>query len=69
MWKEALSNKSDVICVQETHFSTAAAPSCNHRSFPHVFTANAHNKTKGVLTETQWHLRFMTQLKIPEDTI
>lgn len=50
MWKEALSNNSDIICVQETHFSADAAPSCTHRNFPYVYTAKAHNKTKGVLT-------------------
>lgn len=50
MWKEALSNKSDIICVQETHFSTTATPSCTHRNFPYIFSANAQNKMKGVLT-------------------
>lgn len=50
MWREATSNRADILCVQETHFSAISPPVCSHRSFPHVFTANAPNKTRGGLT-------------------
>lgn len=50
LWKEALAHHSDILCVQETHFKSSNPPKCSHKKFPHIFTANGDNKTKGVLT-------------------
>lgn len=50
MWLEAIQNKADVICVQETHFKKQAQPNCSHPKFPHVFFASTDAKKKGVLT-------------------
>lgn len=46
LWKEALLYNSDILCAQETHFSSLAPPKWN---YPFVFTANAYSETKGVL--------------------
>lgn len=66
MWTEALTHKSDIVCVQETHFSAATAPPCTHRSFPFIFSANAHNKTKGVLTAIRDSVAFTLQKEVKD---
>lgn len=42
-------HNSDILCAQETHFSSLNPPKCSHENYPQVFTANAESKTKGVL--------------------
>lgn len=49
MWQEAKSLKGDVICIQETHFSSSNPPKCRHKLLPHIFTANAAVKKQGTL--------------------
>lgn len=49
MWQEEKALKEDVICIQETHFSSANPPKCTHKLFPHIFTANAAVKIRGTL--------------------
>ena len=39
----------DILCVQETHFLTTAAPVCKHRHFNQVFSAPFTSKQRGVL--------------------
>lgn len=41
--------KCDVLCVQETHFSSVIFLKCTHAKCPHVFTAKHASKKNGVL--------------------
>lgn len=36
------------ICLQETYFCANEFPSFNHRSFPHIYLANAPHKKRGM---------------------
>lgn len=47
-WKEASRLKSDIICLQETHFAADKPPAFSNRKFPQVFTANGPKKKGGV---------------------
>lgn len=49
LWKDAILHNSDILCAQETHFSSLASPKCTHKNYSFIFTANADSKTKGVL--------------------
>lgn len=49
LWKEAITHHCNIVCAQETHFLASNPPKSTHRNYPHIFTANAHSKTKGVL--------------------
>lgn len=42
LWQEALSQRTNILCVQETYFMHGKAPPCIHRSYPH--TLHAHTK-------------------------
>lgn len=63
LWKEALTNKSDILCAQETHFCGASAPICQNKHFPHIFFANADSKTKGVMTAIRDTVTFVLHTK------
>lgn len=49
LWREALSQKCDILCAQETHLTQSNTPRVSHHKFPHCFFANSDKKTKGVL--------------------
>lgn len=49
LWKTAIDAKCDVLCVQETHFSSVKTPKFTHAKFLHVFTAKHASKKNGVL--------------------
>lgn len=49
VWREALKLQADVLCIQETHFSSCNMPCVHHKKFPHTFLASAPTKQKGVL--------------------
>lgn len=55
MWKEARQFKCD---AQETHFSNMAPPKCSNKHFPHIFSANADSKKRGVLTAIRDRVSF-----------
>lgn len=43
LWKEAMSNKCDVLCAQETHFCILSPPSCTHKMFLLMFLLPTQN--------------------------
>lgn len=49
LWKEALQQNCDILCVQETHFQSQSPPKCTHPKFPFMYQANADKKKKGVI--------------------
>lgn len=49
LWKSAMDIKCDILCAQETHFSSSKPPNCTRNTFPQVFTANNSSKKNGVL--------------------
>lgn len=49
LWKLAEQSKSNILCVQETHFHASNPPTCKHKNFPNIFTACAPAKKKGIL--------------------
>lgn len=49
LWKTAMDPQCDVLCVQETRFSSVKSPKCTHAKFPHVFMAKHTSKKNGVL--------------------
>lgn len=61
LWKEALSLKEDLLCVQETHFAQGKAPSCTHLTFPQQFFANNTKKTRGVMIAVWGSISFQLQ--------
>lgn len=58
LWKEALSQHADVLCVQETHIAKNKSPRCSHKLFPHCFFANADRKSEGVMISVRSLLAF-----------
>lgn len=48
-WKTAIDLHCELICAQETHFSSINPPKCSHVKFQHVSTANNSAKWNGVL--------------------
>lgn len=44
MWKEALTQKCDIFCTQETHLRSDLPPKVSHPKFPHCIFANADKK-------------------------
>lgn len=67
LWKTALSLKSDVLCVQETHFAQDSSPSCQYKLFPHIFKSCCMRKQRGVLIAIRNTVSFQFQ-KIIMDT-
>lgn len=61
LWKTAVSQKSDVLCVQETHFAQNASPNCSHRQFPHVFQTSYTKNQRGVMIVIQNTVSFQLQ--------
>lgn len=49
LWKEALSSKCDILCIQETHVPASKAPKCQNPKFPHSFFISANAKRKDVM--------------------
>lgn len=72
LWKEALTNKCDILCdilsAQETHFCNVSTPLCKHRNFPYTFSANAESKSRGVITAIRDSVAFIlhTEYKDPQ---
>lgn len=58
LWPEARSQKADILCVQETHFSDHKSPQCSHKLFPHCFLACADKKTRGVMIAVRSSISF-----------
>lgn len=56
--REAILQKTDILCIQETHFAHTKAPSCQHRLFPHHFFANASKKARGVMIDIRNSIAF-----------
>ena len=53
LWKDALQNKCDILCVQETHFALHS-----HPKFPHLYMANAEVKKRGVMVAVRDSVAF-----------
>lgn len=49
LWKTAIDIKCDILCAQETHFSSIKPPKYTQVKFPHIFTAIDTSKKNGVL--------------------
>lgn len=49
LWKEVLRLKVDILCVQETHYHTNHTLNLQNKLFPHIYTASASLKQRGVL--------------------
>lgn len=48
LWKEARLLQSDILCLQETHFSASKPPKFSHQNFPTIICSNAPKKKRGV---------------------
>lgn len=44
LWKEAKSQKADVLCAQETHFKASSPLRLHDRNFPHIFLSSSETK-------------------------
>lgn len=53
-----MSQKADILCVQETHFSEDKSPQCSHKLFPHCFHARADKKKRGVMIAIRSSIAF-----------
>lgn len=49
LWKEANAHKSDILCVQETHFHLHHSPLCTHKNFPHIYKSCIPAQKRGVM--------------------
>lgn len=52
MWKEALSQKCDILCIQEMHLCKLNPPS--HKAFPYLVFANVDKKKRGILIAVRY---------------
>lgn len=59
LWQEACRLKTDVLCVQETHFANVNPPKCSHHKYSEIFFANAPKKHRGVMLAISNTLRFV----------
>lgn len=53
--------KTDILCVQETHFAQGKAASCHHRLFPHQYFANNIKNIRGVMIAVRGSIFFQPQ--------
>lgn len=58
LWREAISQKSDVLSIQETHTSKFKSPKCSHCKFMHYFFVNTDTKRKGVFIAVSISISF-----------
>lgn len=58
LWKTAMDANCDILCAQETHFSSNKPPKCTHPKFQQVFTANDDTNKNGVLIAVRDRLTF-----------
>lgn len=66
LWKEAIHQKCDILCVQETNFCTLSPPTCSHPKCPHQFNTNAVLKSKGVMIAIKDFLTFKLHTAITD---
>lgn len=50
LWNDALKLNSDILCIQESHFTSDNPPKFSHHKFPHIFFSNYSKKKRGVIT-------------------
>lgn len=58
MWREAITQKTDILCIQEMHFMQDKAPSCQHHLYPHTYFTHATKKMRGVMIAIHKSLAF-----------
>lgn len=58
VWKEVISQHTDVLCVQETHSAQNKTPSCSHKLFSHCYFANVDCKSKEVIIAVRSSVAF-----------
>lgn len=66
MWKEAISQKCDIFCAQETHLSADSPPRISHINFPHCFFANTEKKARGVLIAIKNSITFTQKFVVTD---
>lgn len=50
LWNDALKTNSDILCIQELHFTGDNPPKFSFYKFPHIFFSNYSKKKRGVIT-------------------
>lgn len=61
LWQTAQTHYSDIVCVQDTHFSSIAPPKCSNKHFLHIYQASFPAKKRGVLIAIRDSLTFQLQ--------
>lgn len=47
LWSDAINFGSDIICIQESHFTKDNLPKFNHQKFSQIFVSNNIKKKSG----------------------
>lgn len=49
LWKESKLHKSDILCIQETHFHLHHPSLCTHKAYPHIYQSSIPSKKRDVM--------------------